>query len=137
MLFVCQAGSLSACPDYRDRKNLRGGAGPDLHHRGMAERWLARISACRSRWVLCARSAGHRGTKGYRVSQSPPQDAGSVDGQSGSKSQGSSSILYFWVTSGVLAIITTLITVVATTRGHGGDPYPLGPPPTTDITTTP
>jgi hypothetical protein len=60
------------------------------------------------------------------VTQPPPQDADSADSQAGAKAQGTQSIRYFWLTAGALAIITTLITVVATT--HGGSDKGLGAP---------
>lgn len=60
------------------------------------------------------------------MTQPPPQDADSADSQAGAKAQGTQSIRYFWLTAGALAIITTLITVVATT--HGGSDKGLGAP---------
>ena len=52
------------------------------------------------------------------MTQPSTQDADSTDNRLGAKAPGAQSIRYFWLTVGVLTIITTLITVISTT--HGG-----------------
>ena len=98
----------------------------------------------RNRTGLRRRGVWPPSYEGFKVTQPPPPDADSADSQSGGKTQAAQGIRYFWLTGGALAIITTLITVIATTHG-GSDRSPSAPavaatstanPAATDTTTS-